>query len=106
MMMGRESLHGVSMVVGQLTPMLSRKLGRAVFDKTRLTGKYDISMEWAPDEAQTIQSPPDAPTTPPSDAAGASFFTAIQEQLGLKLESQKGPVQIVTVDHAEKPGEN
>ena len=106
MMMGREMLHGVSMPVADLTPMLSRKLGREVVDKTGLTGKYDISMEWTSDEAAPGQSVTDAPAALPSDNADASFFTALQEQLGLKLESQKGPVQVVSVDRAEKPSEN
>ena len=75
-------------------------------DKTGLTGKYDISMEWASDETAPGQSPADAPAALPSDSADASFFTALQEQLGLKLESQKGPVQVVSIDRAEKPSEN
>jgi uncharacterized protein (TIGR03435 family) len=104
MAMGRESLRGAGMAVSQLAPMLSRKLGRSVVDKTGLTGKYDISMEWTSDDAQGSPSQPD-PAASPSDV-DAPFFTALQEQLGLKLESQKGPVPVVVVDHAEKPSEN
>jgi uncharacterized protein (TIGR03435 family) len=74
--------------------MLSRVLARTVLDKTGLTTNFDIDLRWTPDE------------TPSSDAAGPSLFTALQEQLGLKLESQKGPVEILIIERAEKPSEN
>lgn len=73
---------------------LSDTLGRAVVDKTGLAGKYDIDLKWTPDD---LQGTPDA---------GASIFTAIQEQLGLKLQPAKGPVQVLVIDHIEKPSEN
>ena len=62
-------------------------------DRTGLKGFYDFLLTWTPDEAQ-------------ADAPGPSLFTAIQEQLGLKLESTKGPVEILVVDRAERPSEN
>jgi len=86
--------------------MLSRLLGRTVVDKTELTGKFDITMEWTPDEFQSMQLPPDLPKPPSADPAGPSIFSALQEQLGLRLESQKGPVEIFVIDHAEKPSDN
>jgi uncharacterized protein (TIGR03435 family) len=98
-------LRGVSVALAQMTPVLARILGRSVVDKTGLTGKFDISLEWIPDEAQALQLAPDAPKLP-SDAGGPSIFTAIQEQLGLKLESQKSPVEVFVIDRAEKPSEN
>ena len=74
---------------------LSRMLGRSVIDKTGLTGKFDVTAEWTPDDPQAAAPlPPDAPK-PPSGDVGPSIFTAFQEQLGLKLESQKGPVEIL-----------
>jgi len=72
--------------------MLGRDLGRTVINQTGLTGMFDMSLEWAPDDAS-------------SDAA-PSIFTALQEQLGLKLESQKGPVEVFVVERAEAPSEN
>lgn len=99
------ALRGVSVQIRQLTPNLSRLLGRTVVDKTGLTGKYDISMEWAPDESQFPQMP-GAPSPPPSESAGLSIFTAVQEQLGLKLEAQKGPVETIVIDRVEKPTTN
>jgi len=98
-------LTAVSVPVARLAPVLSRLLGRTVVDKTGLTGNFDIGMEWAPDQSQALQLGADA-LTPPSDASGPSIFTAIQEQLGLRLESQKGPVEILVIDRAEKASEN
>jgi len=106
LMMQPRALRGVGVGMAQFAPMFSRLLGRTVVDKTGLTGKFDISMEWTPDQAQIARLPPDAPKPPPSDPAGPSIFTAMQEQLGLKLESQKRPVEMIVVDRAEKPSEN
>lgn len=99
------TLTAVSVPVENIIPMLARMLGRTIVDKTGLKGRYDITVAWTPDESQTAMLPPDAPKPPPSDA-GPTIFTALQEQLGLKLESQKGPVEILVIDRAEKPSEN
>jgi uncharacterized protein (TIGR03435 family) len=99
---GVNLLDAKSISVSQLMPMLSGLLGRAVIEKTGLTGKYDVHFEWTPDQGQIAQIealPSDVP-------AGPSIFTALQEQLGLKLESQRGPVEVLVVDHVEKPSEN
>jgi len=64
-------------------------------------------MDWAPDDTQAIQLlPADAPRPAPANAAGPSIFTALQEQLGLKLESQKAPVEVLIAERVEKPSEN
>ena len=79
--------------------------GRVVIDKTGLSGTYDFLLKWTPME-------PTAPAsglsgTPPSpDAEGALLFTAIEEQLGLKLIATKGPGQVLVIDHIERPSEN
>jgi len=106
MRMSPREIYGASVPVAQLVPTLARFLGRTVVDKTGLTGKYDITLHWTPDDMQLAQLPPDAPRPAVSDANGPSIFTAIQEQLGLKLESQKGPVEMIVIDRAEKPSEN
>ena len=106
MMMGPDRVTAASVGIAELTPVLSRILGRTVADKTGLTGKFDISMEWAPDPSQAVQFAPDGPRPAPRDATGPSIFTALQEQLGLKLESQKGPVEIFVIDRVEKPSDN
>jgi uncharacterized protein (TIGR03435 family) len=105
MMMGLNRLTAVGVPVANLTPMLSRLLGRTVIDKTGLTENFNINVQWTPDETQALQLPPGAPA-PPSDTTAPSLFTAFQEQLGLKLESQKGPVDILIIERAEKPSEN
>ncbi|MFZ0819125.1 MAG: TIGR03435 family protein [Candidatus Acidiferrales bacterium] len=90
--------------------MLGNQLGRPVLDKTGLTAKYDISLQWTSDDRPGQAVPgasPDGMSAPlPADPSGPSIFTAIQEQLGLKLESGKGPVEIIVIDHAEKPSGN
>jgi uncharacterized protein (TIGR03435 family) len=100
------SMRAVSTPVALIIPMLARMLGRTVIDKTGLTGNYDISLEWSPDESMLAMLPADAPKPPPSEMQGPSIFTALQEQLGLRLESQKGPVEMLVIDRAEKPSEN
>jgi uncharacterized protein (TIGR03435 family) len=98
-------MQAIRVPMAQMIPMLERRLGRTVIDKTGLTGNFDFSVEWTPDETLGPRFGPDAPQ-PQSDTAGPSIFTALQEQLGLKLESQKGPVEILVIDRAEKPTEN
>lgn len=108
MRMGRGEFAGQEMTMDVLATQLSSMVGRTVINKTGLTGKYDIKLSWTPDQAQGgafRDGPPDREAAAPADS-GPSIFTAIQEQLGLKLESQKGPVEIVVVDHVEKPTEN
>ena len=103
---GMEQVRGLSVSVQRLLPVLSRYLDRKVVDQTGLTGTYDVTLEWTPDDAHLIQLPPDAPRPAPSAGDRPSLFTALQEQLGLKLESQKGPVDMIVIDRAEKPSEN
>ncbi len=71
-------------------------------DATGLTGKYDFKLEWVPDEGQ----PNSGGEVPPPNAEGPAIFSAIREQLGLKLEARKGPVEVLVIDRAEKPGGN
>lgn len=92
--------------IANITPMLSRILGRTVEDHTNLTGKFDINLEWTPDESQALQFPLDGPKPPPLDCSGPSIFTALEDQLGLKLESRKGPVDVIVIDRVERPSEN
>ena len=78
-----------------------RPEGALVIDRTGLTGKYDWYLAWTPARHKWNRSHGRSPV---SDAPG--LFTAIREQLGLKLESQKGPVQVVVIDHLEPPTPN
>lgn len=82
--------------MGDIKIILEGPSGRYLIDKTGLTGRYDFELHWMPDDA-------------PADsglAAGPAFFTAVQEQLGLKLESAKAPVDVLVVDSAEPPSPN
>ncbi|HEX5227328.1 MAG TPA: M56 and DUF3738 domain-containing protein [Bryobacteraceae bacterium] len=111
MMMGPDRLNAASVNVGMLAGPLARMLGRTILDKTGLTGNFDIQLHWTPDQAQLLSMAPPGgipPGMPPPqfDPNGPSIFTALQEQLGLKLESQKGPVDILIIDHVERPSEN
>jgi len=80
--------------------MLSRQLGRTVVDRTGLTGNYDFTLRWSPDNSATSASEGAQADTLPS------IFTAVQEQLGLKLESTKAPASVLVVDHLERPSQN
>ena len=95
--------------IAALASWLSRQLGRVVIDKTDLKGDYDYKLEWTPDPGEggpeSIGLPPEAPR-PHVDTNGPSIFTAVQEQLGLRLVSQKGPVEIIVIDSVEKPSAN
>jgi bla regulator protein BlaR1 len=105
--MGRGQLSGQEMRMDMLVNQLSQILRRNVVDKTGLTGKYDIKLNWTPDPGEGGMMPgPSDGAPPPSADSGPSIFTAIQEQLGLKLDSQRGPVELVVVDKIERPSEN
>lgn len=80
--------------IASLADILSGKVGRLVVDKTGLTGLYDMTLKWTPDGQ------------PESADSGPSIFTALEEQLGLKLVPAKAPVDTVVVDHVEKPSAN
>jgi uncharacterized protein (TIGR03435 family) len=85
-----------------LTETLSELLGRPVLDKTGLQGNFDFKLEWTPDATQVHSS--DQPAS--DDDNIPSLSGAVQQQLGLRLQSQKGPVEILIVERAEKPSEN
>lgn len=106
---GEVTLEGANMAT--LVTVLAQQLGRNAIDNTGLKGRYDIKLEWTPDDSamrgpgEGMERPPSETTAPP-DNSGPSLFTALQEQLGLKLESSKGPVEILIIDHLEKASEN
>jgi uncharacterized protein (TIGR03435 family) len=93
--------------------LLSRELGgRTILDRTGLKGEYDFTLRWTPDGSQltaferTQGSPQGTTNTPPSESSGPSILTAIGEQLGLQLQSQKLPMEVLVIDHVEQPSEN
>ena len=91
--------------LSQLASALSSNLGQTVIDSTGLEGRFDVSMQWTPD--RPLRSKSGEPIPPPPDAVpGPSIFTAIQEKLGLKLESRRVPVDVIVIDSAEHPSAN
>ena len=110
MRMGRSELNAEGVAIDMLTNTLSNVLGRPVIDRTGLKGNYDFKLTWTPDPGQAGgfggPPPPGVEAPPPPDPNGPSIFTAVQEQLGLRLESQKGPVDLIVIDKVEKLSEN
>jgi uncharacterized protein (TIGR03435 family) len=101
--MGRGSMNVHNTVLtahdvplSSLAYQLSGSLSRTVVDKTGLAGNYDLSLTWSPDDGSAAAS----------DSSAPSLFTALQEQLGLRLQPAKGPVETLVVDHVEMPSEN
>jgi uncharacterized protein (TIGR03435 family) len=104
---GQLSAQGIQM--SSLVNTLAQQLHRTVVDKTGLAGDYDFTLQWTEETPDTMFKGSDgAPqrADPAPDATGPSIFTAIQEQLGLKLQSAKGPVETLVIDHIEAPSEN
>jgi uncharacterized protein (TIGR03435 family) len=109
--MRRYWLHGpVKNLAGVLSAL--PVIGRQVVDQTEIEGNYDFVLEVPQDQLQAAVSkglsgsnaPPDSALAP--ESSGPSIFTAIQEQLGLKLKSAKGPVDVIVIDHIERPSAN
>ena len=95
--LGHTSGHAVPM--SMVAKFLEGSVGRVVTDRTGLVGRFDLDLQWTPDQPQQ----PDALEPVPIDPNGVSIFTAVQEQLGLKLESQNNPVDVLVIDRAERP---
>ena len=97
--------EGVTMtdLAQQMTQILSREVGRIVIDKTSLQGKYDLTLTWSPDNHSANFTNASADNAAP---LGPSIFTAVKEQLGLKMEATKAPVEVLVIDHIEAPSEN
>jgi uncharacterized protein (TIGR03435 family) len=102
---GRIEVQG-SNSVALLAEELEKIVGRVVVDRTGIEGRYNLTLKWVPDDGAVPR--PIAPDhgTPGADSFGPSIFTALQEQLGLKLMPQKGLVQVLVIDHVEMPSEN
>jgi uncharacterized protein (TIGR03435 family) len=100
---GRGRLVGRAVTIGRIAGFLTNPftgVDRPVFDRTGLTGTFDFAMEWSlePDSAQ--------PLGPPPESTGPTFQRALQEQLGLKLTSTTGFVDVLVIDHVERPSPN
>jgi uncharacterized protein (TIGR03435 family) len=81
-------------------------LAKPVTDKTGVEGKFDFDLTWTPDESQFIAMGIHTPAATDNPSGPPELFTAIQEQLGLKLEPQKTQAQVLVIDHVERPSQN
>jgi bla regulator protein blaR1 len=109
MHLGRGELTSSGVPLELLAAQLSERLGRPVVDKTGLKGNYAFDLHWTPDrseEENLKQSGELVAPGQPADSNGPALLTALQEQLGLKLQPNTEPVEVLVVDHVEEPAEN
>lgn len=101
---GLHQMMGLSVTLSSIAKVLTAPAGRIVVDRTGIAGSFDYKLEWVPDPANMPMINGVKPDG--SNLNGASIFTAVQEQLGLRLEATKGPVEILAIERAEKATEN
>ena len=105
---GTRTTRGNMMTTGVAMSDLARNLapfaGRPVVDKTGLSGAFDLDLTWTPEQGPSASEGTQPPAAPSTD--GVSLFTAVQEQLGPKLDAQRGPVDVVVIESAERPVED
>ncbi len=98
-------LSGSAMTMAGLAGSLSGAVERTVLDRTGMTGAFDVELTWTPDQMpqRSAGADPSKAKAVKVDPNGPSIFTALREQLGLKLESSKGPVEVLVIDRVERP---
>jgi uncharacterized protein (TIGR03435 family) len=109
MMNGRARMQASKESMQDFANILTGQLNRAVVDETALKGKYDFTLYWSPDNPGPIAPAPPPPggASLPDGETYPDLAAAIQQQLGLRLEAKKGPLDILVIDHADKvPTEN
>jgi bla regulator protein BlaR1 len=99
---GLGQLRGGKIGMPELVRVLSMMLGRSVIDRTGFSSLFDVQLDFVPDETTPAMPPP----PPGSGISGVSIAQALQEQLGLRLDAAKGPVEVIVVDQAERPSAN
>lgn len=100
-MLAPGNISGRKITITRLAATLSIFLSREIVDKTNLSDEFDLDLRWTPD-----QPPPIDVRNAPADPTAPPLFTAMQEQLGMKLDSLRGPVEVLVIDSAEKPTED
>jgi uncharacterized protein (TIGR03435 family) len=112
MTIGNGTIEATRSSIENLIQSLSPQVGRTIIDRTGLPGDYDYTLKWTPEMGggPMMRGPDGGPAGSDNagapDAAGPSLFTALQEQLGLKLEPQKGPVDVIVIDRIDPPSPN
>ena len=96
---------GNAVYLSLFAKFLSQRLDRMVVDQTKLSGRFDIQLQWTPELGENPLDLGGNPI-PLADPSGSSIFTAIQVQLGLKLQPARGQVEALVIDHVEKPTAN
>jgi uncharacterized protein (TIGR03435 family) len=104
--MGGGTITGTGASIGMLADLLSSVLGRPVTNETGLDGQYSFNLEWTPDPTMQTRKPGSSPETAGNPAGGPSIFTAITQQLGLRLESKKGFAPVYVIDKITRPDGN
>lgn len=99
-------MSGSAVPISVLVSRLESNTGRRVIDKTGLTGLYDFNLEFIPDYMTVTTGAPGVSPQEPADRGGPSIFDAVQDQLGLKLESAKAPREVLVIDSVQRPTEN
>jgi uncharacterized protein (TIGR03435 family) len=90
----------------QLAATLTQLVRRRVVDETGVEGDFDLDVFYTPELPAGVPVPPGAPGPPPPAGDGPSLFTALQEELGLRLDSRRGAVDVLVIDRIERPSEN
>jgi uncharacterized protein (TIGR03435 family) len=99
-------IEGRKVLMSELARMLSMVMGRSVIDRTGFTEPFDLHLVFTPDDSLAGVPAAGRPGIPAADVPGRSLYTAMQEELGLRLESSKGLVEVIVIDHIEKPTAN
>jgi uncharacterized protein (TIGR03435 family) len=97
-------MTGGAVTLREFAAALVRRVDRTVVDRTGITDRFNLKLQWTPETMPQLipgGPPPGAPPLP--DPHGPSIFTAVQEQLGLKLDSTRGPVEVLVIDRVEHP---
>jgi uncharacterized protein (TIGR03435 family) len=105
---GDRTLKATNVSMARFAEALSLPLGAIVVDRTGIEGQFDVSFQWTPDpnDQRMAKSGEPAPPPPTDAVPGPSIFTALQEKLGLRLESKKVPVEVIVIERANRPTEN
>lgn len=99
-------IQGQKVGIPELANTLTAFVDRPVVDRTGLRGTFDVELRWTPDDYHFAAGQSEVPHVAESPEPGPSIIAAVQEQLGLKLTSVKGPIEVLVIDHAEKPTGN